>query len=241
MTMKPLAATAPSLTVATPPPAILAEHVFLRYPTGREALRDLSMEIAAGELVFVIGPSGAGKTSLLRLFAALERPTRGRLSIEGRLLGALSNKARAHHRQRVGMVFQDHRLLPDRTVYDNVALPLVIQGYTPSEIGRRVRAALDQVGLLGHETARPLALSGGEQQRVGIARAIVSRPPLLLADEPTGNLDPRLALEIMQLFARLHERHTTVVVATHALDLVRRFGARVLSLEEGRLVSDTSP
>jgi cell division transport system ATP-binding protein len=222
-------------------PAVLAEHVSLRYATGQEALRDLSLRIESGEMVFITGPSGAGKSSLLRLLVGLERPTRGRLLVEGRLLGPWPSDVLAHHRQRIGIVFQDHRLLTDRTVFDNVALPLVIQGYAHREIGRRVRAALDQVGLLGKESARPLALSGGEQQRVGIARAVVTRPPILLADEPTGNLDPDLALEIMQLFARLNELSTTVLVSTHALEIVQRFRTRVLRLQEGRLVSDGLP
>ncbi len=223
------------------PAAIHAEHVSLRYPTGQEALRDLNLSIEGGEMVFLTGPSGAGKSSLLRLLVGLERPTRGRLHVEGRLLGPWPSNVLAYHRQRIGIVFQDHRLLADRTVFDNVALPLVIQGYGQREIGRRVRAALDQVGLLGKESARPLALSGGEQQRVGIARAIVTRPPILLADEPTGNLDPDLALEIMQLFARLNELSTTVLVATHALEIVRRFRTRVLRLEAGQLKIDGPP
>ena len=185
------------------------------------------------------GHSGAGKSTLLRLIGLLERPTRGRVTVNGRDLGRLPQRHIPLHRRQIGMIFQDHRLLPERTVFDNVALPLVAAGMHRREIGRRARAALDQVGLLQFERALPLTLSSGEQQRVGIARAVVGRPPVILADEPTGNLDPALSLEIFHLFERFHQVGVSLLIATHDMDLVASMGHRTLRLHEGRLVADS--
>jgi cell division transport system ATP-binding protein len=181
------------------------DRVFKRYPNGREALAELSFELEAGEMAFLTGHSGAGKSTVLRLIALLERPTRGQVLVNGRNTSTLRSGAIPAFRRQVGIVFQDHRLLDDRPVYDNVALPLAVGGVPRREMDKRVRAALDQVGLLGRERSLPLELSAGEQQRVGIARAVVSRPRLLIADEPTGNLDADLSLEIMQLFKRFND------------------------------------
>ena len=185
------------------------DQVTKRYPSGREALADLSFEVAPGEMLFLTGHSGAGKSTALKLVALIERPTRGQLLVAGKSLAAFGRRAIPAYRRQIGMVFQDHKLLHDRPIWDNVALPLVIQGTPRRELDKRVRAALDQVGLLGRERSFPIELSTGEQQRVGIARAVVSKPPLLIADEPTGNLDPDLAVEVMRLFKRFQEVGST--------------------------------
>jgi cell division transport system ATP-binding protein len=212
------------------------EHIYKRYPNGREALSDLSLEIAAGEIAFLTGHSGAGKSSLLKLIALIERPTRGQLVVNGQnVAGIASSKVPAFRRQ-IGMVFQDHKLLHDRTIFDNVALPLIIAGIGAKEIGKRARAALDQVGLLGREQSLPLELSTGEQQRVGIARAVVSKPAILIADEPTGNLDPDLSVEVMNIFRRFNEVGVTVLIASHDVYLLERFTVRRVRLESGRIV-----
>jgi cell division transport system ATP-binding protein len=211
------------------------ERVSKRYPNGREALSEINLEIAAGEMVFLTGRSGAGKSTVLKLIALLERPTRGHVVVGGDDTARLPLRRVPLFRRRIGVVFQDHRLLMDRPVFDNVALPLIVTDTSFKEIDRRVRAALDQVGLLGKERVAPLELAVGEQQRVGIARAIVSKPPLLVADEPTGNLDAALAAEIMGLFKRFNEVGVTVVVATHDLNLVRESGAREIVLDDGRI------
>lgn len=205
------------------------------YPGSGEVLGGVDFELARGEMAFLTGASGAGKSTLLKLIAGLERPAGGQLMVGGINLPRLPRRRVAGFRQRVGLVFQQYRLLSDRRVYDNVALPLVIRGMAPREIGRRVRAALDAVDLLNRERAWPLTLSGGEQQRVAIARAIVAKPELLLADEPTGNLDPALSAEIMTLFRRFNEVGVSVLIASHALDLVRNLPCRELALEDGRL------
>ncbi|QGU33443.1 cell division ATP-binding protein FtsE [Thermochromatium tepidum] len=215
------------------------QNVFKRYPERGEALSAINFEIQTGEMVFLTGHSGAGKSTLLRLIGLLERPSRGQVLVNGRNLSTLPRREIPYHRRQVGMIFQDHRLLPDRTVFDNVALPLVVMGVHPREIGRRVRAALDQVGLLKREQATPMALSSGEQQRVGIARALVGRPPVLLADEPTGNLDPNLSREIFELFERFKYVGMTLLIATHDFGLVNDLRHRTLTLDEGRLVGDT--
>ena len=212
------------------------ERVSKRYPNGREALSDLSFEVADGEMVFLTGRSGAGKSSVLRLIALLERPTRGLLVVNGQNTSKLPLRRVPLFRRNIGIVLQDHRLLMDRPVFDNVALPLIVADTSFKEIDKRVRAALDQVGLLGKERVAPLELSVGEQQRVGIARAIVSKPPLLVADEPTGNLDATLASEVMGLFRRFNEVGVTVVVATHDQHLVEASGRRQIVLEDGRLL-----
>ncbi|MBN8727096.1 MAG: cell division ATP-binding protein FtsE [Xanthomonadales bacterium] len=217
------------------------DNVSKRYVTGLDVLAGLSFEVAAGEMVFVTGHSGAGKSTLLKLVGLLERPTRGQVHVDGADLARVRSRGIPYLRRRIGMVFQDHRLLLDRSVFDNVALPLLITGTPRGEIARRVRAALDKVGLLARERAAPQMLSTGEQQRVGIARAIVGKPPLIIADEPTGNLDPQLSVEIMNLFAEFGEVGTTVLVASHDLFLLKRMRKRVLVLDHGRLIDDFRP
>jgi cell division transport system ATP-binding protein len=211
------------------------DRVAKRYPNGREALSGVTLHVAAGEMVYLTGRSGAGKSTVLKLIALLERPTRGQVIVNGENTGQLPARRIPAFRRRVGVVFQDHRLLIDRPVFDNVALPLVVTDTSFREMDKRVRAALDQVGLLGKERLLPMELSVGEQQRVGIARAIVSRPPLLIADEPTGNLDPQLASEVMNLFRRLNEVGVTIVIATHDLHLVRESGLREIVLDAGHV------
>jgi cell division transport system ATP-binding protein len=215
------------------------DHVTKRYPERGEALHDLSFELDSGEMAFLTGRSGAGKSTLLKLVGLLERPTRGSVIVNGRDLGTLSRRKIPYYRREVGIIFQDHHLLPDRSVFDNVALPLVVSRMGRPEIARRVRAALDQVGLLDKERVLPAALSGGEQQRVGIARAVVGRPSVILADEPTGNLDPDLAREIMQLFRRFHQVGVTLLIATHDVALITAMPYRTLTLDQGRLVIDS--
>ena len=214
---------------------IRLERVAKRYPSGREALADLTFEVAAGEMVFLTGHSGAGKSTALKLLALMERPTRGQIVVAGQNLATIGRRGVPSYRRQIGMVFQDHKLLLDRPVWDNVALPLVIAATPRREVDRRVRAALDQVGLLGRELALPVELSTGEQQRVGIARAVVTKPPILIADEPTGNLDPDLALEVMKLFRRFNQVGVTVLIASHDLHLIEQLGARRIALADGRL------
>ncbi len=216
------------------------DQVSYRYPGGLDVLSGVSFDIAQGEMVYITGPSGAGKTTLLRLMAALCRVNRGQLLVMGQNLASLKPRHVPAFRQRIGMVFQNFNLLHDRTVFDNVALPLVIRGYAHNDIGRRVRGALDAVGLLGKERVLPLTLSGGEQQRVGVARAIVTKPALILADEPTGNLDPEMALEVMRGFARFNEAGVTVLIATHAIDLIEALPQRIIHLEHGH-ITDKRP
>ena len=211
-----------------------------RYPGGHEALRDLTFEIAAGEMVAVTGHSGAGKTTLLKLAAGIERASAGGVVVLGQNLGALGETALAVLRRRIGFVFQDHKLLFDRNAFENVALPLRIAAFTREEVGRRVRAALDKVGLLAREKAMPVALSGGEQQRLCIARAIVNRPTILVADEPTGNLDADYALALLELFASFHHLGVTVLVSTHDEAALGRLRCRRLALKAGA-VSDLAP
>lgn len=214
------------------------DRVFKRYPNGRDALSDLSLHLDSGEMVFLTGHSGAGKSSLLKLIALIERPTRGSLIVNGQNVANVSTSKIPAFRRQIGIVFQDHKLLYDRTIYDNVALPLIIAGIRAREIGRRVRAALDQVGLLGRENGLPVELSTGEQQRVGIARAVVSKPQILIADEPTGNLDPDLSVEVMNIFRRFNEVGVTVLVASHDVHLLQHFDLRRIRLEGGRVTDD---
>ncbi|MEM6301238.1 MAG: cell division ATP-binding protein FtsE [Pseudomonadota bacterium] len=216
---------------------ITFERVSKRYENGHDALREISLEIHEEELVFLTGHSGAGKSTLLRLIMLMERPTRGRVTVAGVELNKLRRGAIPAHRRAIGVVFQNHKLLMDRSVFDNVALPLQIAGYKDRDIIRRVGAALDKVGLLERERALPMSLSGGEQQRVGIARAVVGRPLILLADEPTGNLDPELSAEIMQLFVDFNRVGVTVLIASHDLALISQLRHRTLTLRDGRLVS----
>jgi cell division transport system ATP-binding protein len=211
------------------------ERVGHHYPGSDGVLNRVSFSVAPGEMVFITGPSGAGKSTLLRLVAALERPSEGSVSVSGIETSSLRERDLPLFRRQIGIVFQDFRLLPERTVFDNVAMPLLIRGQSGQDIGRRVRAALDVVGLRGKERALPLSLSGGEQQRVGIARAVVARPRLLIADEPTGNLDPTLAAEVMLLFRRFNQAGVGVLVATHALSLVERLPGRVLRIAGGNV------
>ena len=214
------------------------DNVSKRYPGGHEALSNVSFHLPRGEMAYLTGHSGAGKSTLLKLIALIERPSRGNVLLDGVNLGHVRNRKVPYIRRNIGIIFQNHHLLYDRTVFDNVALPLVIAGYQHREIGKRVRAALDQVGLLNKERSDPITLSGGEQQRVGIARAIVHKPSLLLADEPTGNLDPELSREIMELFARFNQVGVTVLIASHDLDLIRQMGSPVISLSNGMMIHD---
>jgi cell division transport system ATP-binding protein len=221
---------------------IQLNHVSKRYlsgPSDYVALRDVSFTVTKGEMVFVTGHSGAGKSTLLRLLTLIERPTRGQLLVQNKNLERLSRWRVPYYRRELGVVFQDNKLLTDRSVFDNVALPLVASGVAQRDIPKRVRAALDMVGLLGKEKLHPIVLSGGEQQRIGIARALVNRPPLLLADEPTGNLDQQLSSAIFDLFHGFNQHGVTVLIATHDLRQVERLGKRVLTLKAGELVRDT--
>jgi len=206
-----------------------------RYPNGREALSGATFEIREGEMVFLTGRSGAGKSTVLKLIALLERPTRGMVMVNGSNTSALSSRRIPAFRRQLGVVFQDHRLLTERSIFDNVALPLHAAHLPLKDIDKRVRAALDQVGLLDRAQALPLELSVGEQQRVGIARAVVVKPKLLIADEPTGNLDPGLSMEVMGLFRRFNEVGVTVVIATHDIDLVKASGLREIIIAEGKV------
>ena len=211
------------------------DRVSKRYPNGREALSNVSLRIEAGEFIFLTGRSGAGKSSVLKLISLLERPTRGTVTVNGVNTGTVAARKIPAFRRQIGVVFQDHKLLMDRPVFDNVALPLIVADWPMKDIDKRVRAALDQVGLLGKERVLPMELSVGEQQRVGIARAVIARPVVLIADEPTGNLDPALALEVMRLFQRFKEVGTTVIVATHDMHLVQEFGKRSITIDNGQV------
>ncbi|MHC9086348.1 cell division ATP-binding protein FtsE [Luteimonas sp. RIT-PG2_3] len=217
------------------------DNVSKQYSGGHVALSEVSFEVSAGEMLFVTGHSGAGKSTLLKLIHLAERPSRGAVLLSDRNLLKVRGRRIAMHRREVGVVFQDHRLLTDRSVFDNIALPLILRGVRRGEIGKRVRSVLERLGLGARESALPTQLSAGEQQRVGIARAIVGEPRLLVADEPTGNLDPTLSAEIMALFASLPERGTSVMIASHDLGLVKRMRRRVLVLDHGELVDDISP
>lgn len=213
------------------------DQVSKRYPDSHEALKSVSFHIEPNEMVFLTGHSGAGKSTLLKLMMVMERPTQGQVLIDGQNLRGLPARKIPALRRNIGVVFQNHQLLFDRTVFDNIALPLVIAGYQPREVGRRVRAALDKVGLLSKEKQMPVTLSGGEQQRVGIARAVVNKPKILLADEPTGNLDPELSAEIMHLFEQFNQVGVTVLIASHDLNLIARLPYRMMTLRQGELVT----
>ena len=219
---------------------ISVSAVTKRYPHGLEALKDVSFEIGSGEMVFITGHSGAGKSTLFRLLSAIERPTSGSIVVNGQNIAALRRSAIPYLRRNFGLIFQDQKLLFDRSVLDNVLLPLAIVGLPTREAHRRARAALDKVGLLDRERARPIALSGGEQQRLAIARAVVNRPSILLADEPTANLDSESAGTIFDLFRSFHQVGVTLVIATHDPQGMAQFSPRVLRLERGRLMGDAA-
>jgi cell division transport system ATP-binding protein len=212
------------------------DNVSKRYPETGDVLQNVSFHLQQGEIAFLTGHSGAGKTTLLKLIAVMERCTRGEIFLDGQCLSHVKEGQLPFIRRKMGFIYQDYKLLTDRTVFDNVALPLAIAGFGHVEIKRRVRAALDKVGLLGKERKLPLTLSGGEQQRVGIARAVVNKPPLIIADEPTGNLDPELSAEIMQLFEQFQQVGVTVLIASHDISLISLMNHRVLKLDHGQLV-----
>ncbi|MFK8016755.1 MAG: cell division ATP-binding protein FtsE [Gammaproteobacteria bacterium] len=214
------------------------DTVTKRYDGGQDALREVSLRIEPGELVFLTGRSGAGKSTLLKLVSLIERPTRGQVIVDGQNVGRTPRGGVPFYRRQLGMVFQDHKLLADRSVFDNIALPLIIAGVGRKEVDKRVRAALDQVSLLGKENVRPISLSTGEQQRVGIARAVVRKPKLLIADEPTGNLDPELSADIMAIFERFNAVGVTTLIASHDQALIDRLGRRVITLHDGEIVRD---
>lgn len=217
---------------------ITFDNVSKQYDAGFEALQEVSFNINAGELVFLTGHSGAGKSTVLKLIMLMERASSGSVQVNSQKLSQMGVKHIPFHRQQIGVVFQNHQLLFDRSVFDNIALPLRICGYAAEDATRRVRAALDKVGLLNREKTNPMQLSTGEQQRIGIARAIVHKPKILLADEPTGNLDPQLSAEVMTLFKQFNQIGTTVLIASHDLSLIRRMNCRTLTLKEGRLIDD---
>ena len=217
---------------------IRIEEVTKRYPGGHDALKGLSLNVDEGKMVFITGHSGAGKSTLLRLIALIDRPTNGQVIVDGQNTQQVTRRRIPAYRRQIGMIFQDHKLLYDRTVFDNVALPLVIAGVGPREAARKVRAALDQVSLLHKEKQSPETLSSGEQQRVSIARAIVSRPKLLIADEPTGNLDPDLSLEVMRIFRRFNEVGVTLLIASHNIALIDQLGCRRIALANGTVQVD---
>lgn len=218
------------------------QNVSKRYQGGFEALRGVTFHLQRGEMAFLTGHSGAGKSTLLKLVMLMERPSEGRMLVGGQYLDRIPARQIPYMRRHIGVVFQNHQLLFDRTVFDNVALPLEVMGTSPREVGRRVRAALDKVGLLTKEKLNPVQLSGGEQQRVGIARAVVNKPPVLLADEPTGNLDPELSSDIMHLFEQFNQVGVTVLIASHDIALIRHLDRRILTLAHGQLkVGDHMP
>ena len=214
------------------------EQVSKTYPGGQQALRQVSFHIKPGEMAFLTGHSGAGKSTLLKLISIMERPTVGKVLINGHDLSKIKSRQIPYIRRDIGMIFQSHQLLMDKTAFDNVALPLIIEGYSRRDITRKVNAALELVGLADKAQALPITLSGGEQQRVGIARAIVNKPPLLLADEPTGNLDPKLSMEIIALFEKLNQVGVSVLIATHDLGLIARMRYRTLTLRNGQMITD---
>jgi cell division transport system ATP-binding protein len=214
---------------------IRLQNIAKRYPSSGEVLAQVNLELARGELTFLTGASGSGKSTLLKIIALITAPTRGQLYFNDKNTTRVSRKLISQYRSKMGLVFQDHRLLNDRNVFENVALPLRINGFEHKEIPGRVRAALDKVGLLHKEKSTPISLSGGEQQRVGIARAIVHKPVLLLADEPTGNLDPELSSDIMSLFLQFSQVGVSTLIASHDFDLIKSYNKRIMALNDGHL------
>ena len=215
------------------------DNVSKRFASGHEALKQVNFHLRKGEMAFLTGRSGAGKSTLLKLIMLVEKASQGQVIVYGKNCSKIASNHIPYYRRRIGVVFQDHQLLFDRSVFDNVALPLQIQGFQKHEAARRVRAALDKVGLLNKEKLNPVSLSGGEQQRVGIARAVVNRPEILLADEPTGNLDPELSDEIVKLFEQFNQFGVSMLIASHDLALIKKHRHRVLTLEQGRLIEDS--
>ncbi len=213
------------------------DHVSKRYADAGDALLDVSFYIEQGEMAFLTGHSGAGKSTLLKLIAMMELSSRGQILLDGQNLNKISERQIPYIRRKLVLIFQDNKLLQDRTIFDNVALPLIVSGYRHQEIARRVRAALSKVGLSNKEKKYPMVLSGGEQQRVGIARAVVNKPHLILADEPTGNLDPELSAEVMHLFEQFQQVGVSVLIASHDIQLLSQMGYRVLTLNHGRLIA----
>ena len=219
-------------------PVISFQHVWKTYPTGTEALRDINLTIPEGDFVFLVGASGAGKSTLVRLLIREEKPTKGKIFVDGTELGRMKRRHLPRYRRKVGLVFQDFKLLPNLTVYENVAFALRVHGEAEHTILARAAEALDTVGLAGKDQTYPANLSGGEQQRVAIARALVHAPRFIIADEPTGNLDPATAWEIMQLFLRINARGATVVMATHNREIVDLLRRRVIAIDAGQVARD---
>jgi cell division transport system ATP-binding protein len=219
-------------------PVISFQHVSKTYATGTEALRDVNLVVPEGDFLFLVGPSGAGKSTLVRLLIREEKPSKGKIFVDGVELGRMKRRQLPHYRRKVGLVFQDFKLLPNLTVYENVAFALRVHGEAENTIQSRAAEALDTVGLAGKDHAYPANLSGGEQQRVAIARALVHAPRFIIADEPTGNLDPATAWEIMQLFLRINARGATVVMATHNREIVDLLRRRVIAIDAGQVARD---
>ena len=213
-------------------------NVFMTYPSGNKALQDINLIIEKGEMVYISGRSGAGKSTLLKLINLIDRHTRGQIIVKGQNLERISRKRIPMFRRNVGFIFQNHRLLDDRTIFDNVALPLIISGSNHQEVKRRVQAALDKVDLLSKINSYPMELSGGEQQRIGVARAVVNRPAILIADEPPGNLDPMLSWEMMKLFEQFNQVGVTVIIASHELDMIKHMNKRIIILNKGRILNN---
>ena len=213
-------------------------NVFMTYPSGNKALQNINLSIEKGEMVYISGRSGAGKSTLLKLINLIDRHARGQIIVNGQNLERITRKRIPIFRRNIGFIFQNHRLLDDRTIFDNVALPLIIAGSNHQEVKRRVQAALDKVDLLSKINSYPMELSGGEQQRIGVARAVVNRPAILIADEPTGNLDPMLSWEMMKLFEQFNQVGVTVIIASHELDMIKHMNKRIIILNKGRILNN---
>ena len=213
-------------------------NVFMTYPSGNKALQNINLSIEKGEMVYISGRSGAGKSTLLKLINLIDRHARGQIIVNGQNLERITRKRIPIFRRNIGFIFQNHRLLDDRTIFDNVALPLIFAGSNHQEVKRRVQAALDKVDLLSKINSYPMELSGGEQQRIGVARAVVNRPAILIADEPTGNLDPMLSWEMMKLFEQFNQVGVTVLIASHELDMIKHMNKRIIILNKGRILNN---
>jgi len=215
-------------------------NVFMTYPSGNKALQNINLSIEKGEMVYISGRSGAGKSTLLKLINLIDRHARGQIIVNGQNLERITRKRIPIFRRNIGFIFQNHRLLDDRTIFDNVALPLIIAGSNHQEVKRRVQAALDKVDLLSKINSYPMELSGGEQQRIGVARAVVNRPAILIADEPTGNLDPMLSWEMMKLFEQFNQVGVTVLIASHELDMIKHMNKKIIILDKGRILDSNN-